>query len=300
MSGVKQDIRQVSAEKTKGRDVYFMLHIPKCAGRTTQTFIASNFGDKDINPDITALSERYLGENIYWPDRGKAPYRYFGMKYVGVDKITPESIDFAIGFFISKSLKRQFANRNIKESVLVRDPVGHFFSHYNFRMQKYTNAGMNAFGFDIWYKSRSPDPISKFIFAYLEVPFYKQLVLSDQAKLDLILDALTGFWHVGLHKDCGKLIARIAKDKGVSSDFETQNVTYKKFLDYEDYRKKYSEKIADQNRIDQAIFEYFSSKVPIEKRPRPKIRGREFRNALKWGLSPLYLLRSRIKRNFNI
>ncbi len=163
-------------------------------------------------------------------------------------------------------------------------------------MQKYTNAGMKAFDFDLFYKSWPPDPISKFIFSYLEVPYLKQFALSDQAKLDFILDALTDFWHVGTHKECGELITRIAKAKGISSDFETQNITYKKFLDYEEYKIKYSQKILDENRIDQAIFEYFSSEIPIEERPRPKLPGRKFKNFMKEFFVPLHTIKYRIKR----
>ena len=194
MHGPKEDIRHTTAENTKSKDVYFMLHIPKCAGRTCAYFIASNFGE--INNNRTEFEGKYSGNKVFSPTKRKSPYRYFGKRYNWTHTIDTDSKDFVIGHHITKSLIKKFKNRNIKETVLVRDPIGHFFSHYNFRMQKYTNAGLNAFGFDIWYKSRRSDPISKYILAYLEISLFKRFVLSDQAKLDLILDALSGFWHV--------------------------------------------------------------------------------------------------------
>lgn len=300
MNDVKQQKRKVSVGEPEGGDVYFILHIPKCAGRTVQHFIVSKFGDKSIASDERDKSECFLGNNIFYPSRRKAPYRYFGKFYDDSDLVSPDPIDFVLGHYITNSLKDRFPNRNIKETVLVRDPVGHFFSHYNFRMQKYTNSGLNAFGFKLWYKSRRPNPISKYILQYLEVPFFRQLFLSDQHKLDLILDALSEFLFVGVHTDCGKLIAQIAEEKGVIADFETRNVTYKKFIDYYSYEKEFSETIIDENRIDQAIYEYCSSFEPIETRRRPKIRGREFRNFMKGTLVPLYILRYRIKRQLNI
>jgi hypothetical protein len=300
----KENNRHLSVENAAGKDLYFVLHIPKCAGRTIEDFIVSNFGDRGVwtsgeTKKWSSKNDEYeglYGGRVFFPTKRKSPYRYFGRRYNWTDTIDPDSKDFVIGFYIAKSLQEKFPNRNIRETVLIRDPVGHFYSHYNFRMQKYTNAGMKAFDFDLFYKSWPPDPISKFIFSYLEVPFFKQFVLSDQAKLDYLLDALAGFWHVGLHKDCDKLIARIADAKGIFPEFETQNVTNKKFLDSDEYRKKYSKKIIDENRIDQAIFEFFSSEIPIEKRPRPKIQGRKFKNLVKEFFVPLHTIIYRIKR----
>ncbi len=48
MHGVKEDIRPVSTENANGKDVYFILHIPKCAGRTVEDFIVSNFADRGV------------------------------------------------------------------------------------------------------------------------------------------------------------------------------------------------------------------------------------------------------------
>jgi len=284
----------------QSKDVYFILHIPKCAGRTVQHFLVSNFGDECIGLRERDKSERHLGERILFPARRKAPYRYFGKRYENIVPASLDSIDFVFGFYLSKSMKAKFANRNVKQAVLIRDPVGHFYSHYNFRMGKYAAQGMTPFSFDLWYKSRRPNPISKYLFSYLEIPYRTHIFLSDQAKLDLILDELSEFWHVGIHEECDKLIERIAEDQGVSPKFEKRNVTRKKFMEFDNFKRLYERKIKEENGLDQAIYKFFSSKEPLKKRERPKVGGREWRNILRGGFVPWYIFRYRLKRRYNI
>ena len=282
------------------RDVYFILHIPKCAGRTIQKFLLSNFGDRMSVPATGGRSGRHPGKRILIPARRKAPFRFFGKRYQSLAVASLDAVDFVFGFYVSKSMKTHFADRNVKQAVLLRDPVGHFFSHYNFRMGKYTDRGMKPFDFDLWYKSRRPNPISKYLFAYLEVPYIRHVFMSDQAKLDLIIDGFADFWHVGLHNECGELIARIAEEQGVPPEFEKQNVTRVRFMEFAEFEQRYAEKILEENGLDQAIFEFFASDVPFEKRERPKVRGREWRNILRGGFVPWYVLRYRLKRRFGI
>jgi len=246
------------------------------------------------------MTVRHPGDRILIPARRKAPYRYFGKRYEKIEPASLDSIDFVFGFYLSKSMKAKFVNRNVKQAVLLRDPVSHFYSHYNFRMGKYAAEGMTPFRFDLWYKSRRPNPISKYLFSYLEIPYRTHVFLSDQAKLDLILDGLSDFCHVGIHEECNKLIERIAEQQGVPPKFEKRNVTQKKFMELEDFKRLYETKIKEENGLDQAIFEYFSSKVPLEKRARPNVRGREWQNILRGGVVPWYIFRYRLRRRFNI
>lgn len=280
------------------RDVYFILHIPKCAGRTVQNFLMSKFGDGASAPVKKGRSARYIGRRILFPGRRKAPFRFFGKRYQSLAAVSFDAVDFVFGFYVTRSMRTYFPDRNVKQAVLIRDPVSHFFSHYNFRMGKYAGQGLRPFGFDLWYKSRRPNPISKYLFAYLEVPFLSHVFMSDQRKLDVILDGLADFWHVGLHNECGDLIARIAKEQGVSADFEPRNVTQTQFMPFAEFEQRYAQKIREENGLDQAIFEFFASDLPIGQRPRPKVRGREWRNILRGGFVPWYILRYRIKRRF--
>lgn len=282
------------------RDVYFILHIPKCAGRTVQNFLKTRFGDGEPAPVKTGRSARYIGRRILFPGRRKAPFRFFGKRYESLTDVSLSAVDFVFGFYVTRSMMAHFPDRNVKQAVLIRDPVGHFFSHYNFRMGKYTAQGLRPFGFDLWYKSRRPNPISKYLFAYLEVPFIRHVFMSDQKKLDVILDGLADFWHVGPHNECGDLIARIAKEQGVSADFEARNVTQDRFMEFADFNTRYGRKIKEENGLDQAIFEFFASDVPIEQRARPKVRGREWRNIIRGGFVPWYILRYRLRRRYGI
>jgi len=284
------------AKDMQAKDVYFILHIPKCAGRTVQHFLTSNFAEKPsglLNRDAGATHPE---SRILIPARRKAPYRYLGKRYEQIAPGSLDSIDFVFGFYLSKSMKADFVNRNVKQAVLVRDPVSHFYSHYNFRMAKYAAQGMTPFSFDLWYKSRRPNPISKYLFSYLEIPYRTHIFLSDQAKLNLILQGLSEFWHVGTHEECDKLIERIAEEQGVPPAFENRNVTQKKFMEFDEFKRSYEMKIREENGLDQAIFDYFSSKIPLEKRERPKVGGREWQNILRGGLVPWYIFRYRLKR----
>lgn len=282
------------------RDVYFILHIPKCAGRTVQNFLKTKFGYGESAPVKKGRSGWYIGRRILFPGRRKAPYRFFGKRYESLSAVSLSTVDFVFGFYVTKSMMAHFPDRNVKQAVLIRDPVSHFYSHYNFRMGKYVAQGLRPFGFDLWYKSRRPNPISKYLFAYLEVPFIRHVFMSDQKKLDVILDGLADFWHVGLHNECGDLIARIAKEQRVSADFEARNVTQNQFMAFAEFNKRYGRKIKEENGLDQAIFEFFSSDVPIEQRTRPKVQNREWRNIIRGGFVPWYILRYRMKRRYGV
>lgn len=288
------------SRRHRPRDVYFILHIPKCAGRTVQNFLVSNFGNRATDPPADVRSEQRLGERILFPARRKAPFRFFGKRYKSLAAVALDDVDFVFGFYVSRSMKAFFADRNVKQAVLIRDPVSHIFSHYNFRMRKYTDQGMKPFSFDLWYKSRRPNPISKYLFAYLEVPSIQHIFMSDQSKLALIVDGLADFWHVGAHDACGELIARIASEQGVPPTFEKRNVTPKRFIDFAEFEERYGHKIRKENSLDQAIFDYFTSDVALQKRPQPEVGGQEWRNILRGGFVPWYILRYRLKRRFNI
>lgn len=284
----------------QSKDVYFILHIPKCAGRTVQHFLVANFGNKSTDLRNGQRSGIHSAERILFPARRKAPYRYFGKRYADTDPAARDSADFVFGFYLSKSLKAEFPGRNVKQAVLVRDPVSHFYSHYNFRMAKYAAQGMAPFSFDLWYKSRRPNPISKYLFSYLEVPYRTHLLLSDQDKLELLLDGLSDFWHVGVHDEVDKLIERLAQEQGVSPRFEKRNVTLSKFMEFDEFEKLCGQKIREENGVDQALFEFFSSKEPFEKRERPKVIGREWRNIVRGGFVPWHIFRYRLKRRYQI
>ncbi len=67
------------------------------------------------------------------------------------------------GHWVGRSIERSFPDRDIFRSILLRDPVSQFLSHYNYRMMRYLSQGLRPYAVDIAYRARRPDFLTHFI-----------------------------------------------------------------------------------------------------------------------------------------
>lgn len=265
------------------KELYLLVHLPKCAGTTVETYVRTKF------PDAFA-----------WPRRRRAPGRYFSRPYYQFAEnpgLDAQPAVFVIGHFFGESIAAKFPDRHVKRAVLLRDPIGFLLSFYNFRVQRYMETGLKSFPFEMWYKSQASNPMSDFLLnRYLELPFGRLRLMPPDERLDILTETLRTFWHVSSYRDCGALIGKIAAERGVSPDFEAANVTRIKTITFEDLAPSMRERIVADNRVDAALFERFAggNTQPVSL---PDDRLASLRREVQ---RPIYTLRYRVARSYGI
>jgi hypothetical protein len=169
--------------------LHILLHVPKCAGRTIEVHLA-----------------RHLpAEAFYMPRR---PGRG------GLSEMPPVAgIRALSGHHLTRSIEARFPDRQIRRSVLLRDPLSFQVSYYNFRMMRYLASGGRPYSFPLYYRALQRDPMAHFLLSrWLEVSPARLLVMPVAAKWRLLCDALASFWFVGDYRRCDDLIAALADE----------------------------------------------------------------------------------------
>ena len=257
--------------------VHFLIHVPKCAGTTVETFVNRHFGERAISPV-----------------KQKSPNRWVGPFYRLPDRVHFDRVEFVMGHYFGRSIARYFEGRPIRHAVLLRDPVSYFFSYYNYRMVGQEARGLNLYDFELYYRSRPLNPVSFFILnRYLEIPRARIAVMSAENKLDILEDLLSGFWHVGAYHACGDLIGRIAEEHGVDATYERHNTAKKQYIDEAVFRAEWGDRIQAENSLDQRIYEKFCGG---EAKPSTPISGTLTHTLTR----PAFSIRARIKRDHGI
>jgi len=194
------------------RVVHFVLHVPKCAGMT-----------------VDAHFRAALGAGFLRAPRWRNPLRVLlGERYaLSQDDPRLPRLRLVTGHSLGISLKRRFPAAEIRESVLLRDPVGFHLSLYNFRMAQHAaGAGPKRPGFAEWYARQRRNPVSRFLLAhYFELRFPALYRLSSRERLAFLEERLRGFWFVGDYRQADALIAGLARELGVARRAERRNVT---------------------------------------------------------------------------
>jgi hypothetical protein len=128
------------------------------------------------------------------------------------------------GHFIGKSIEDIFKNRQIERSILLRDPVSQFVSHYNVRMMRYLLRGRQTYSPEIAYRARQRNFVIHHILRnFLEISWPRQLSLSALEKYVAVTQFLSTFWFVGDYTRCNELIAKLGPILGVPGTATAQN-----------------------------------------------------------------------------
>lgn len=194
-----------------GEDVrYFVLHVPKCAGGTIIRHLDRHLGDRAMDAPRQEGLARDLFGNRYPFEAGD-----------------PRLRDVVVfhGHALSESLKALLPGASIRESVLLRDPVGWFVSMYNFRVARQrAGIGPVVAPFEQWYRAERRNPITRFLlYRYFGegVPWLYRL--SSRAQLRVLERKLARFWFVGAYRDVDELTGRIAAELGIPGSPERRN-----------------------------------------------------------------------------
>ncbi len=222
------------------RVVHFLLHVPKCAGTTVEAHFA-----------------RHLGQGFLIAPRWESPLRnVIGNRYdfaAGDPRLA--RLRAVSGHSLSRSLGRHLPGAEIRESVLIRDPVGYHLSLYNYRWDRHAKGlGPQPPEFGRWYRAQRRDPIARFLInRYFGEGVPALYRLSSAGRLAYLEERLEAFWFVGDYTRAGELIAGASRELGVPAQVEDRNVTRAKAVTQESLGPDWVARIAMDNAVDAAL-----------------------------------------------
>ena len=234
----------VATRRVSRRVVHFLLHVPKCAGTTVEEHFRATLGAGFLlaprwhNPLRAVVGNRY--------SMARDDPRLAGMKVI-------------TGHSIGVSLKRHFADAEIHESVLLRDPVSYHLSFYNYRVARHrAGTGPEPPGFASWYLAQRRNPISRFILNH----YYEQGVpalyrLSSRDRLAWLEQRFGEFRFVASYRRADEMIAGISRELGVEGTAEPRNTGSGHETALDD---KMRDRIATENAVDQALWERWAER----------------------------------------
>jgi hypothetical protein len=224
------------------RTVYFLLHVPKCAGST-----------------IIAHLERHLGSRAMRAPRPSGIGReLFGDRYpFGADDPRLREVVVFHGHGLSASLQGLLPGVRVREAVLLRDPLGWFVSKYNYRVRREREGiGPRVPPFDDWYGAQRRNPIARFLldryFGHAAPGIYR---LSSRGQLRTLEAGLARFWFVGSFRAVGELAERIAAETGVPGSAPTQNVDPVRAVTVDSLPEAFRRRIVAENPVDALLYE---------------------------------------------
>lgn len=205
MSGV---FAPMAHETTPRPPVHLIHHVPKCAGHT-----------------IDCHLERLLPRGAYHRTKKRRGIRRFLSTRQHIEAMPdPAGIRAVCGHFLGVSIESLFAGRELKRSILLRDPVTHIVSYYNFRMMRYLSEGLNAYSFKLAYAATQRNFITHYILRnFLELPWPRVVSLSDEEKYEIVNAFLATFWFVGDYRFCDELVAALGEELGIPGQASRSN-----------------------------------------------------------------------------
>ena len=200
----------VPEDAKSGSPAYFLLHLPRTGGNT-----------------IAAHLQAHLGEGFWSPGRPSALAMLGGGRRHRLDNAPDFARVRAIGgHYLGRSLERGFQGREIRRTLLLRDPIGFHLSYYNHRMMFSLSRGGQVCDFEAHLRAQPRDLVALLLLWYwLELPLARLLVTGDEQKYQLLNAALAGFWFVGSHHDGDRLLAAIAAELGLPPVATRRNTT---------------------------------------------------------------------------
>ncbi len=190
------------------RPLHIVFHVPRCAGQTVHRHLSRH-----------APKGSYLRLR-----KRKGQNRLFLPQYQIAEMPDPRSVNAISGHWIGRSIEQYFDDRPIARSILLRDPVSQFVSHYNFRMMRYISQGLQPYSPEIAYRSRQRNYVTHCILRiFAENSWPRLMSLSASEKYAEAEQFLSECSFVGDHSRCDELIANLAPDLGIPAVAETKN-----------------------------------------------------------------------------
>jgi hypothetical protein len=229
------------------RIVHFLLHVPKCAGTTVEDHFRATMGPGFLlaprwhNPLRSVIGNRYSMA----PDDPRLP-----------------QLKVVTGHSMGVSLKRHFAEAEIRCSVLLRDPVGYHLSLYRYRVRRYrAGTGPKPPEFASWYLAQRRNPISRFILNhYFEQGVPALYRLSSRDRLAWLEARLRDFWFIGGYQRADEMIAGISRELGVREEAERRNTGSADAMTEAMPDEPMRQRIITENAVDQALWDRWAGR----------------------------------------
>jgi tetratricopeptide (TPR) repeat protein len=189
--------------------VYFLLHMPRTAGNTIATHLKAHLGEQVWSPvQPSALTMLNRGNDYL----GNAP--------------DIRQVRFETGHQLRRSFEKHFPGRDVRRTLLLRDPVGFHLSYYNHRMMFLLSRGGGTCSFDRHFRAQPRDLLPLILLWYwLGLPLATMLSTGDARKYELLNEAIAGFWFVGSYRDCDRLLAALAAELDIPAAAPPRNTT---------------------------------------------------------------------------
>jgi len=260
----------VSGEEAGFRQpMYFILHVPKCAGRTIEDHLKT-----------------YASPGAFYqlPKR-RGFSRIFHSKFDAREMPEPNKLQAVSGHYLGCSLECRFRNRTMRRTVLLREPVSHAISYYNYRMMRYLSQGLGTYDFELAYRAGRRNPICHFLLnSYLEISWFRLCAMSAQEKYELLNRCLSRFWFVADYTRCNDLVGALSSELGLpeegirkntSSQWQ-QRVTWAPLIS-DDLSPAMRNRIVEENVLDQVLWDTWRNAehniAQIRPQPLPKSVG---------------------------
>ena len=172
----------------------------------------------------------------------------------GVD---PDRVAFMIGHDLGRSAIRRFSGRELREIVLIRDPLNRYVSHYGQYFRTRMEAGNRSVAtFEEWYASQRPNYMTEFFLTrYLGIGELAVFAMPEQTQFDIMNESLKQFWYVAGHQYCDDLLTALSRGFGIPSIIQRQNVRPRNLTDVDEIPAVLRSRIVRENAVDQAIFD---------------------------------------------
>jgi hypothetical protein len=245
--------------------VHLIYHVPKCAGQTIDHHLAAALS---ANAYYRTNKRRGFGRFLFTRhDFGKMPDPY-QTRVIG-------------GHFLGTSVEPLFAGRELKRSILLRDPVSHLIPYYNFRMMRYLSEGLHPYSFELAYGATQRNFITHYILRnFLELPWSRIARFSDDEKYDIVTAFLAIFWYVGDYRLCDDLVAALALNLGIPGNAAPRNTRAQwerrvswRALDVDDLSSDAIAQIRRENLLDQRLWETWHEARDSTATIRPRALG---------------------------
>jgi len=227
--------------------MYFILHVPKCAGRTIENHL-----------------QTYASPGTYYQVPKRRGFsRNFRSKFDARDLPEPNGLKAVSGHFLGRSLECRFRNRAMRKTVLLREPVSYAISYYNLRMMRYLSQGLGVYDFELAYRAARRNPICHFLLnTYLEISWFRLCAMSAQEKYELLNRCLSRFWFVADYTRCDDLVRALSSDLGLPEEGIRKNTSsqWQQCVKWEplttnDLSPAMRNRIVEENVLDQVLWD---------------------------------------------
>jgi hypothetical protein len=198
---------------------------------------------------------------FYRTQKRRGAVRFFSARQY--DGIYANEIRVVAGHYLGRSMEARFPDQRIERSILLRDPVSHLISYYNFRMMRYISQGLHPYSFELAYQATQRNFITHYILRnFLELPWLRIASLGDADKYDIVNAFLSTFWYVGDYSLCDDLVSSLGLKLGISCraiQRNTKNEWKRRVswtpLSLEDLSADAVARIRQENLLDQRLWE---------------------------------------------